>query len=196
MTVVGDVDVGPSIVVEVGAHDAERRPERPAHQSFGRDIRECAITIVVIQPVPLRPIDARRAVVPPAVHVRAFLIGLDVVLRVVAHVQIEPSIAVVVHERGRHSPAGIIRPALLRDVGKRSVAVVAEQLVPSEIGEVEIDAAVVVEVAGRHPHAIPTGVDPALLGHIREMQRARPVGVDLQVISEKPTPERERTLRR
>ena len=28
------------------------------------------------------------------------------------------------------------------------------------------------------------------------MQRARPVGVDLQVISEKPTPERERTLRR
>src|SRR6266850_2245113 len=79
--------------------------------------------------------------------------------------------------------------------GKRSVTVVAEHLVPSEIGEVEVDAAVVVEVAGRHPHAISTRVDPALLGHIREMQRARPVGVHLQVISVEATLERERTLR-
>ena len=83
-----------------------------------------------------------------------------------------------------------------RHVGKRAVAVVPEQLIRSEVRQVEVDAAVVVEVPCRDAHPIPARVDAAPLGHVGEPQRARAVRVDLQIVAVEPTVERQRSFRR
>ena len=54
---------------------------------------------------------------------------------------------------------------------------------PLEAGAVDIDAAVVVEVAGRHAHAVAPDVDAARVGDVGEVQRACAVGVDDQVVA-------------
>jgi hypothetical protein len=67
-------------------------------------------------------------------------VRVGAVLQVVADEEIEVAVAVVVEERRRNAPARIIRPALLRDVGKRPVTVVPEQLIRSEDRDVQVDA--------------------------------------------------------
>ena len=56
----------------------------------------------------------------------------------------------------------------------------------AEIGEVEIDAAVVVEVAGRDAHAVAARGDAALLRHVGERQRPCAVRLDDKVVPEQP----------
>ena len=186
LAVVGDVDVDPAVAVEVGG----RRRRAPA-----RTRRPASALAVTSVNVPSRLLRYRRSRLragrraegsSPGSPVRreASLVRLDAVVHVVADVQIEPAIAVVVDERRQtRSNPGSSVPLCLRHVGERSVAVVAEHLVRSEVGEVEVDAAVVVDVARRHAHAVPARVDPARIGHVGEPQRARPVGADLQVVS-------------
>ena len=94
------------------------------------------------------------AVVPLARHAEASVVLLDAVLQVIAHEQIEPAIAVVVDERRGHRECRRIRAAALRHVAEAPVAVVSEHLVWSEVRQVHIDAAIIVEVARRHPHAV------------------------------------------
>ena len=59
-------------------------------------------------------------------------------------------------------------PASRGHVGERAVAVVSKQLVRPEVGHVEIDPAVVVEVAGRRAHAVAGRDDAAAIGHVGE----------------------------
>ena len=95
--------------------------------------------------------------------------------------KVEPSVAVVVDKRGRHAPAVVICPALLRDVRERAVAVAAIQLIATEIRDVQVDTAVVVEVTCCHTHAISARVDPACDRDVGESKRTRAVRVDLEV---------------
>ena len=85
------------------------------------------------------------------------------------HVQVEPAIPVVVDERGRDTPARIIRAREAGHIGERAVAVVAEHLVPAaEAGEVQVHTAVVVVIAGSHAHPVAGCLDPARVGHVCE----------------------------
>ena len=79
-------------------------------------------------------------------------------------------------------------PAACGDVSERAVAVVAKQLIGPEARDVEIDPAVVVEVAGRRTHSVAGRNDAARLRHIGETQRPRAICVDGQVVAKEPAP--------
>ena len=157
-------------------------PQVTAEQRLRRHVLEGAVAAVLVQPVGLRHVDLRRAVVAAAGEAGARLVGRDVPLHVVADVQIEPAVTVVVEKRRRDAPAGIVGPAGARDVGERPVAVVVEQLVRAEVGEVEIDAAVVVDVAAAAP-IDSRGLDAALRRDVGEAERSAAVGPDLKIVA-------------
>ena len=180
MHVVGYIDIDPPVAVHVGGGNAQRRPEVGSQERGGGHVHKRTVAQVPIQPVDLRRIHLGRAVVSLAGQTGALAVGLDLVLDVVAHVQVEPPIAVVVDKRRRDSPSAIVGPAFLGHVGERAIAVVPEQLIRSEIRQVDIDAPIIGYVAGRDPHAVSGRVDSAFVRHIGESER--PLVVDSQVV--------------
>ena len=82
--------------------------------------------------------------------------------------EIQPAVAIDIHEGRRDAPSWIGGAADSRRIAERAVAVVAQQLIRSELGDVEIDAAVVVVVAGGGAHAVAAHVDAALFGDVGE----------------------------
>jgi hypothetical protein len=82
--------------------------------------------------------------------------------------QVEPAVLVVVEEHGARAEArvGDARPG--RDVREPAGAQVAEQLVPAEPGDVEVDLAVVVVVRGRRAEPVHLDREPRRLRHVAE----------------------------
>jgi len=54
------------------------------------------------------------------------------------------------------------------------------------MGQIKIDIAIVVEVCGRRPHPVATGLDPTRFGHINEVDPRLTCRVFPQVISKEP----------
>ncbi len=182
--VVGDVDIGPSIVVEVAGHDPEAAAEAVARQRAAGHVGKRPVTAVPIETIGRGRVDLRRAIASHAGEVRAGAIRRDAVLNVVGDVEVEPPVAVVVHEGSGHREPVVGGPALVRDVGERAVVIVAVQLIRAEVREVEIDPAVVVDVAGGDSHPVPVRADATLYGDVNESHGSRPVGADAQVVAE------------
>src|SRR6185503_15393324 len=107
---------------------------------------------------------------------------IDAVVHVIADEQIEPPVPIVIDERRRDAPPEIFRSTRFRDVSKSSVAVITEQLAAFEISHEEVDASVVGDVTGRSAHRVPVNLEPAGICDIGESQRARTVGVNLEII--------------
>ena len=150
--VVGDVDVDPSIAVEVGGGDAQRGTELGGHARGDRHVAERAVPIVAKQMARPGAIRAGRAVVALTGDAVADDVPGDRVVEILTHEQVQPAVAIDVHERRRHAPTRIGRAARGGDVGERAVAVVSQQLIRPELGDVKIDAAVVVDSRRwRHP---------------------------------------------
>src|SRR6185295_7911750 len=82
--------------------------------------------------------------------------------------QIQPSIAIVIEEGRARAPAFARDASLRGHITKMTPSVVFEQHVRSEIGDVEIDRAVVVEVAGRDAHPVAADARAALGGDVLE----------------------------
>src|SRR6185436_10327550 len=171
--VVGDVDIGPAIVVEVGGDDPEAAAEAVAGQRAAGDVGKRPVAAVSIETIRRGLVDLRWAVTPYAGEIRAGAIRRDAVLDVVGDVEVEPPVAVVVHEGGGHREPAVVRPALVRDVGERAVVIVAVQLIRSEVREVEIDPTVVVDVAGSDTHSVRVRMDPAPGGDVGELHARR-----------------------
>ena len=191
-TVVGYVKIDPAVVVEVGGRHAKRRTEGTSGERCRRHVGERTVSVVVKQPIALWTVHGRRAVIAAAGQAGALLIRLHVPDDIIADVQVQPTIAVVVNERRRDAPSRDVSATLLRYVGKRPIAVIAKELVPSEIRHVQIDTAIVVEIRCGDTHAVPVRVDAALPGDVCEVQRTRPVRFHDEVIPEQPPPERQR----
>ena len=171
LLIVGDEDVDPAVVVEVRRRHPERRPELVGDAGLRRRVDERAVAAIAIQPVRLGAIHLGGTIVRGAGPVEARDVGVQIETQVVADEEVEPAVAVVVEKRGRHPPpVGIVRAALFRHVRERPVAVVPEHPVPLESGQIEVDPAIVVDVAGRDAHAVPARVQPALGRHVRESQ--------------------------
>src|SRR5579885_3504980 len=71
----------------------------------------------------------------------------------------------------------------MRDIGKRPITVIPPQLVAAQIGDVDIDVAVVVEVGGGDTHSISASVDAAFLSNVGEFEGAGSVGVPDGVVA-------------
>ncbi len=88
--------------------------------------------------------------------------------QITADEEVQIAVAIVVEEAGAGGPAAAGDAGLFSDVGEGAVAVVAEQRVAAEIGDVEVWIAVVVIVAGGHAHAVVAVLHAGLFGDISE----------------------------
>ena len=158
------------------------------------DVVEPTVAAVAIQAVRLGAENAgigRSPMVGGAVVAAARSAGagrgrLDVVVQVVADVQVQPPVAVVVHEGGGNAPPVVVRAALPRHLDECAVAVVPEELVAAEVRQVDVDPAIVVDVPGRDAHAVPVRVDAALVRDVGESQDAGAIGRHDQIVPEEP----------
>src|SRR6185437_939555 len=130
--IVGHEDVRPTIAIEVGAQHAERRttrafkPRRSGYVLKANPWRLAAVgtTEVVIKVSGDAGKAPGMAKIECAVKESARHRGI--VSDVVDNNEIEPAVAVVIHEGGRGSPARILQASLMRDIGERAVAVIEE----------------------------------------------------------------------
>ena len=159
-------------------------------------VLEGAVAAVVEQPVLLGRTRQRPAVVGGAAGHEARLVRRHQEAVVVADEEIEPTVAVVVEERRGGAEPAIVDARRRGHVAEGAVAVVPEQLIRPQVGEVEVDPAVVVEVAGGDADAVPGGLDAGALGDVDEAERARAVGARLEVVAVEAVGEGRRRRRR
>jgi len=112
------------------------------------------------------PVRLRRAIVTSA-NRPALSVVVEAVVDIVADLQVETHIAVVVDKRGGDSQ---LLPGLdtgrARHVTERAVSVVAKELIGSEIRHKKVDPSIVVHITGCHAQAVSVGRKTALLGDV------------------------------
>ncbi len=100
--------------------------------------------------------------------------GLDSIIKIVHHEEIEQPIVVVVEPPCSHRPSLAefwnhpSNSCLLGHVGECTVSIVMEKLVAVDSGHVKIDESIIVVVAGGHSHRIPDPLQARFLGYIGE----------------------------
>ena len=169
--VVGHVDVGISVGIEIGEHDSESRQAVAGDAGPLPGLREAAPAQVAIQPVrlagdPLGSAVAAQALVA-APEPAAGRIG-EIELHVVGDVQVQQPVAVQIPEGGAGAPAAVGHARRPPRLGEALSPLVEVEAVGAPVGHVEIRIAVVVGVAHGAAHA-PAGVGQAeLLGRLLE----------------------------
>ena len=156
-SVVGHVDVGPAVLVEIAEQQAEALARARGDTGLGAHVAESSVALIVIE------------------HVRhtgealgAGKIGQAVVVQITGHEQIEEPVRVVIEEAGGSAPTLGRHSRRLTDLLEATVPGVQEQAVWAEAGHVEVEVAVVVEVSDRHPHAVALVSGPSPVGDGRE----------------------------
>ena len=169
-TVAGDVDVGPSVVVEIGCRrshavrsrrlpvtadeDHRRRPARASDPRRFRHVGECAVAAVAIEDIRAAGESQwstrnRDVVVATVGRLTGPRRRRRIEIHIVGDEQIEMAVAVVIQKAAARAPArsGSSDSGLFRDVGKRAVTVVVIEHVPAPVGDEQIVEAVVVVIA-------------------------------------------------
>jgi hypothetical protein len=154
--VVGHEDVRPAVVVVVTDHDAEPVAAPVEHAGLAADVGEGAVAVVAVEHRPQRrevervAVDAELLAGVAAehlvVHARVHVVD-DEEVHVTVAIDVRPGAA----RTERRRPAGACRA---RHVGERLAPVVVEEHVRSDVGDVDVDPAVVVVVGGAAAHAV------------------------------------------
>ena len=168
LQVVRRVDVQPAVAVEVDEHDAEtRRRWNCGDTRINSRVTERAVAVVAKEAVRHEREGRRRAHEAAAID-RADRVAVEVDLHVVAHVEIEETVAVHVAPARARAVMRVLDPGLFGDVGESAVAVVAVEDDPAEIGDHQVVEAVVVEVADGAADAEARASESGFLGHVAE----------------------------
>ena len=155
------------------------------------------MTQVPVEMVRHAAVDLRRAVVVDSRLVRALGVVVESVVDVVADVQVEPAVPVVVDERrGDPEPRRAGQPAPGGRVGEPPVTLVAVQPRRAEVRQVEVGQAVVVDVPHGHAQTVAVGVDVACAGDVGEAQHRAAVGAGGQIVAEEASAGRRAAGRR
>src|SRR5688572_19367185 len=117
----------------------------------------------------------------------AELVVGPVCLYVVGDEEVEKTVPIDVGEGAARAPERRSRAARLRDLREAPLAEVPIERVGTVVGDVEIDGAVVVVVAGAGPHAVLAMADAGLGRHVLELS--------IPAIAEQPVPGGGRHLR-
>ncbi len=162
--VVGDEEIGPAIAIEIGGNDAEAVAESGAQTCRRGDVGDAQaarriLPFVAQQGVGSgRRVAQRAAVVRSAGGVLAGEVGGERPDHVVGDEEVEVAVGVGVEEGGAGAPPRVAGARFLGDVGKEHPAglgaVVAQQGVATDVGDVEVGIAVAVDVADGNPHAV------------------------------------------
>ena len=110
----------------------------------------------------------RVAIVASAGRTATDLLAREIELEVVADVEVEPAVAIEIEPDRGNAPAVIVETALEIDLAESPVALVVEELIGTQIREIEIDPAIVVVVADCGAAAESLGDDAARLRYIGE----------------------------
>ena len=168
-TVVRHEDVDAAVAIEVARDDAEAVADRGQQSRSRGHVGKRAVAVIVVQGRGRRQIVARRAaVIGHSGQGEALDFGRGAPVQIVRDEQIERTVAVIIDKRGARAPAGARHAGARRDIFEVTAAVVSQQDIAPEVGDVQVGEAVVVEVAGRHAHSIPAYASAAPLGHVFE----------------------------
>src|SRR5579863_8490678 len=153
LRVIAYENVRPAVIVCVENSDSQTLRRRIVEAGFFGDIGKSPIAIIVPEAQRRAMISLWRAIGFGAAVKSAVDVGFGRPLYVVCNQQVQASVAVVI-QPGRTRAEFIVAPEsrLLGDVGKRSVAIVAEKVALAEGGDENVVAAIVVVVADRHAH--------------------------------------------
>ena len=173
--VVGHVDVDAPVAVEVGGRHAQRAAPGAGDTRGLADVFETSVAQIAKQAVFLAGAAQRSAVIAHTGGQATLALVVEVVLQVVAHVQVQPAVGIDVHERRAEAPSRVVDAGCGGHVREAPVALVAPQLVVAVVHDVQVQVAIVVDVAGSHAHAVAGGRQPGGVGHVGEAQGlARP----------------------
>ena len=160
--VIGNVNVIPSVVVEVRRGHAHGAAHVSADARLLGHVRKGSVTVVVIELVGFALIIERPRVVVR--RVKGAILGIE--LHVAAYEKIDASILVVIEPGGTDRPAVHIDPGLLGHIGEVAVAVVVIENRLAVSGDQQIDKAVVVIVGRCHGDPVHIRIEAGLLRHI------------------------------
>ena len=163
--VVGHVDVGVAVGVEIGEHHPEARQAVPGDPGRVPGRREPAAAEIAVEAVglagdPLGPAVAAQPLVPAPEPAAGGIVEIE--LHVVDHVEVQEPVAVEIPEGGARAPAAVVHPRRPPGLGEGLSAAIEVEAVGAPVGDVEIGVAVVVGVAHGAAHA-PAGVGEAEL---------------------------------
>ena len=166
--VVGDEDVDAVIAIEIAAHHAQAGAETGVNLHRVGDVGEGSVAVVAIQGVGKRRLIVGGAAIVVAAEVRAIQFGRRRPGQIIADVQIQIAIAVVIEESGARSPTRVVNTGHVREIDEMAGALVSQQNVPPDAGDVQIDIAIVVVIARGHPHAVAADIGAAAGGNVLE----------------------------
>ena len=137
--VVGHEQIHVSVSVQIGRDDALPRAGRPRTPASSPASRNVPVTFVVVQDVILRLLRLRAAVhADPPRLIAAKRVLLPRPLRVVADVQVQQAVFVVVQKRRAGPPAFVGYPRRDLDPRKRAVPLVVQQAIGTEARDVQV----------------------------------------------------------
>src|SRR5215471_9898824 len=152
--VIGNINVRPPIVIEVGHQHSQPVGPRGCSDAAGfRDISESAVTVVVIKDIAAafqtrRPASHHDALVEARSGFRHWSC-FQIQINVVGNEQVQMTITIVVHEGASSIPAGAF-PAytgFIGNVSKSSVAVIVIKSVLAVVGNEKVFVTVIIVVA-------------------------------------------------
>ena len=179
--VVGDVDVGVPVPVEVAA-DGAQTVTGIIHSRGGAVVREAPAAVVDEIQVRRRCEPARVAVEPqPHVAPPAPGMGGEVEGYVAGDVKIEVAVVVPVGENRAARPPGVSDTAFEGDV-RIGRSVVSQELIGSPVRQVQVLIPVVVVIRGRHTHAVGRPGQAGFPGKRRGIGRPRSGRADSRIL--------------
>src|SRR4051794_20870433 len=93
---------------------------------------------------------------------------------------------IIVKEGSARAPALIVCSRSLGDIQKRPVSFVQIRLVVTEVSDIQIRPAVIVDVTDGHTHSVTGRQDTAVFSDIGELESSSAVFRDHEIISEQP----------
>ena len=140
-----------------------------------RDIFKSPVAPVSEEPIRHRFIGKRPTVVLNPGGEKAFFTVGETEVYIVADEEIQPAVVIKIHKRGANAPVWVVCAGHLRNVSKCPITVVTPHLIVAEIGDIQVDPAVVVVVTCSDTHSVAASVDSTLLRHVSEPDRSTAV---------------------
>jgi hypothetical protein len=142
--IVGNIDIGPAVVVQVGGSDAQAiSPHRRPHTGLLTYIGKGSVAVVVVENISTAGQSRRTArhknSLVSAWSVFRFRSGLQIEVDIVGDEEIEMTILVVIDERCNRYSSGswvpVVSVRLARDIGEGPVSIVAIERILAVVGD-------------------------------------------------------------
>ena len=175
--IVRDVDVRPTVAIDISDDHTQSVSDLAQDPGFARDIREAALAIVAVKGVP-----ALRALAPHAEWVQVRLAAGKVFGRVVQQEQVEQPVPVVVEKDGVRRVRSIGDAVARGRLRERTLPIINEEIIGTVgalearagtgYGHVDVEVTVVIDIHHGSARAPTGGLHSRALGDVLELHVA------------------------